>query len=113
MTKVHLTAEPSVSSYPLDDELVLYTPTDGQAYVLNHTAARIWNLLDGTRTEVAVARELSDTFGENYDDVLVDVRELVQHLRSVGLLAAEADSSGLLAAEPDTKIKLAAEPDSN
>jgi hypothetical protein len=91
MTNAHPTAAPSVSSYPLDDELVLYTPSDGQAYVLNHTAARIWSLLDGTRTEVNVARELADTFGESYDDVLLDVRELVQHLRTVGLLAAEPD----------------------
>jgi hypothetical protein len=92
MTNAHPTAAPSVSSYPLDDELVLYTPSDGQAYVLNHTAARIWHLLDGTRTEVTVARELADTYGENYDDVLGDVRELVQHLTAVGLLATEPDS---------------------
>lgn len=91
MTNAHPTAAPSVSSYPLDDELVLYTPSDGQAYVLNHTAARIWHLLDGTRNEVTVARELADTFGENYDDVLTDVHELVLHLRSVGLLAADPD----------------------
>jgi hypothetical protein len=87
-----------VSSYPLDDELVLYTSNDGQAYILNHTAARVWHLLDGTRTDVAVARELSDTYGETYDDVLEHVRELVEHLRAVGLLlpdgAAAADASG-------------------
>jgi hypothetical protein len=91
MTHARPLAAPSVSSYPLDDELVLYTPTDGQAYVLNHTAARIWHLLDGTRTEIAVARELADTYGENYDEVLVDVRELVGHLRTVGLLAGESE----------------------
>jgi len=89
MMNAHPTAAQSVSSYPLDDELVLYTPSDGQAYVLNHTAARIWLLLDGTRNEVAVARELADTYGENYDDVLGDVQELVQHLSAVGLLAVE------------------------
>jgi PqqD family protein of HPr-rel-A system len=93
MTNVRPTAAPSVSSYPLDDELVLYTPTDGQAYVLNHTAARIWSLLDGTRTEIAVARELADTYGEEYDDVLGDVRELVGHLRAVGLLDAEPEGA--------------------
>jgi PqqD family protein of HPr-rel-A system len=93
MTNVRPLAAPSVSSYPLDDELVLYTPTDGQAYVLNHTAARIWHLLDGTRTEVAVARELADTYGEQYDDVLGDVRELVGHLRAVGLLVGEPDGA--------------------
>ena len=81
MTNANPTAAQSVSSYPLDNELVLYTPVDGQAYVLNHTAARIWSLLDGTRTELA------DTYGEEYDAVLSDVHELVGHLRAVGLLA--------------------------
>jgi PqqD family protein of HPr-rel-A system len=93
MTNVRPAAASSVSSYPLDDELVLYTPTDGQAYVLNHTAARIWQLLDGTRDEGTVARELADTYGESYDDVLSDVRELLGHLQSVGLLAVEADAN--------------------
>jgi hypothetical protein len=93
MTNTRPIAAPSVSSYPLDNELVLYAPTDGQAYVLNHTAARIWYLLDGTRTDVTVARELADTYGENYDDVLVDVRELVQHLSAVGLLASAPDGN--------------------
>jgi PqqD family protein of HPr-rel-A system len=92
-TNAHPSALPGVSTYPLDDELVLYTPSDGQAYVLNHTAARIWGLLDGTRTETTVARELADTYGQEYDDVLGDVRELVQHLRTVGLLAGEPDSN--------------------
>lgn len=96
MPETHPVAAPSVSSYPLDDELVLYTPTDGQAYVLNHTAARIWRLLDGTRTESSVAREIADSYGESYDDVLSDVRELVRHLGNVGLLAA-----AVVGAEPD------------
>jgi PqqD family protein of HPr-rel-A system len=92
MMNAQPTAAPSVSSYPLDDELVLYTPSDGQAYVLNHTAARIWKLLDGTRTETTVARELADTYGQVYDEVLNDVRELVAHLRTVGLIAGEPDA---------------------
>ena len=89
MTFDHLTATPSVSSYPLDDELVLYTPSDGQAYILNRTAARVWRLLDGTRTEITLAREIADTYGEDYEQVLVDVHELVDHLRSVGLLTLQ------------------------
>jgi hypothetical protein len=93
MTNAHPTAAPSVSSYPLDDELVLYAPSDGQAYVLNHTAAYVWQLLDGTRTEMAVARELADTYGQDYDDVLNDVRELVRHLSAVGLLTDQPASS--------------------
>ena len=93
MTKIPPAVAPSVSSYPLDDEIVLYTPQDGQAYILNHTAARVWRLLDGTRTEKVLARELADTYGEDYDQVLVDVRELVRHLRAVGLLEAEPNGA--------------------
>jgi len=89
MTYAPLAVAPSVSSYPLDDEIVLYTPTDGQAYILNHTAARVWRLLDGTRTETTLAQELADT----YDEVLGDVRELVGHLRAVGLLVAEPNGA--------------------
>ena len=85
-------AVPTVSSYPLDDELVLYTSTDGQAYILNHTAARVWRLLDGTRTEVEAAREVADTYGEAYEQVLGDVRELVEHLLTAGLLMAAPDA---------------------
>jgi hypothetical protein len=92
MSEVRPMALPSVSSYPLDDELVLYTSTDGQAYILNHTAARVWRLLDGTRTEVTVAQEVADTYGEEYDQVLQDVRELVAHLQTVGLLTAASDA---------------------
>jgi hypothetical protein len=93
MTDTRLAAAPSVSSYPLDDEIVLYTPADGQAYILNHTAARVWRLLDGTRTEISLARELADTYGEDYDQVLVDVRELVGHLLAVDLLATEPNGA--------------------
>ena len=92
MSEARPMALPSVSSYPLDDELVLYTSADGQAYILNHTAARVWRLLDGTRTEVTVAQEVADTYGEEYDQVLQDVRELVAHLQTVGLLTAAVDA---------------------
>ena len=93
MTQLLPAAAPTVSSYPLDDELVLYTQTDGQAYILNHTAARIWHLLDGTRSETMLAQEIAATFGEPYEQVLGDVRELLEHLSSVGLLAP-APSAG-------------------
>ena len=82
-------AHPAVSSYSLDDELVIYTPTDGQAYVLNRTAARIWQLCDGTRTDRAMAREIAVAFGEDEAQILADVRELIEGLTSAGLVTLE------------------------
>ena len=82
-------AHPEVSSYPLDDEIVIYTPTDGQAFVLNRTAARVWELCDGTRTDVAMAREIADAYGEDEAQVLADVRELIDGLSAAGLVTFE------------------------
>lgn len=86
MTDAPLAVAPSVTAYALDDELVLYSPADGQAYVLNHTAARVWRLLDGTRSAEAIAREIATAYGEPYEQVLADVHELVGQLRAAGLL---------------------------
>jgi hypothetical protein len=79
-------AHPDVSSYPLDDELVVYTPADGQAFVLNRTGARVWELCDGLHTEQAMAREIAAAYGEDEARVLADVRELVRGLAAAGLV---------------------------
>ena len=82
---------PDVSAYPLDDEIVIYAPTDGQAtggqaFVLNRTAARIWELCDGTRTAAGMAREIADAYGQDASQVLTDVYELIEALHSAGLV---------------------------
>ena len=79
-------AHPDVSAYPLDDEVVIYAPTDGQAFVLNPTAARIWALCDGTRTDVTMAREIAEAYGQDEEQVLADVRELIDGLSAAGLV---------------------------
>jgi PqqD family protein of HPr-rel-A system len=79
-------ARPDVSAYPLDDEIVIYTPADGQAFVLNPTAARIWELCDGTRTDAAMAREIAEAYGQDEARVLADVRELIAGLHAAGLV---------------------------
>ncbi len=82
-------AHPDASAHPLDDEVVLYTPSDGQAFVLNRTAARVWALCDGTRTDAELAREIAATYGEDEAQVLADVRELIQGLLAARLVILE------------------------
>ncbi len=77
---------PSVSAFPLDDELVLHDSRSGEVYVLNRTGARIWTLCDGSSTAASVAQAMSATFGLSYEEALADVRELVDDLRHAGLL---------------------------
>jgi hypothetical protein len=80
---------PAVTAYPLDDDLVLYHPDRPQAYVLNRTGARIWELCDGTRNPGAIARAIARGYQLDYRQALGDVQELLQDLRHAGLLAAE------------------------
>ena len=75
-----------VSAFPLDDDLVLYDARQGIGYVLNSTAARIWELCDGSRTVAAVAREIAAAYELPYQQALADVDEFVADLRRAGLL---------------------------
>ena len=78
---------PGVAALPLDDDVVLYQQGDERAFVLNHTASRIWSLCDGTRAAESIAEEIAAGYGVAYDHALSDVRDFVIRLRRAGLLA--------------------------
>lgn len=80
---------PEVTTFPLDDELVLYDPRSAWAYVLNATAARIWSFWDGSRSIASVARAIATTYALPYQQALADVRDLIAELCSAGLLVIE------------------------
>src|SRR5690242_20109374 len=77
---------PAVAAFPLDEELVLCEEPTGQVFVLNPTGARIWALLDGTRSTREVAADLAASYGIDYGTALRDVDELVAELVDAGLL---------------------------
>lgn len=77
---------PQVSAFPLDDELVLFDPRNGQSYVLNPTAARVWEWCDGSRTLEALARALASAYALDEAQALADVSDLVEGLRRARLL---------------------------
>jgi hypothetical protein len=68
---------PEVSAFPLDDALVLFDARNNQSYMLNTTAARVWALLDGTRSVGLVAHDLAKAYGIREQQALNDVRELL------------------------------------
>lgn len=80
------TPNPTVQTNPLDTELVLYDTAGCQAHVLNHTAAYIWTLCNGSRTLAAVARGMANIYGIPYRQALLDVRKLTTKLENAGLL---------------------------
>lgn len=84
---------PSVVSYPLDEELVVFDEATQEGFILNGTAAQIWTLADGSRTQESLARQIARSYGIPYREARDDVDELIGGLRQAGLLAgAEAQS---------------------
>lgn len=57
-------------------------------YVLNETAARIWNLLDGQRSVADIGGILEQEYSVESDTVQADVVEIVEELRQLGMLRA-------------------------
>ena len=78
--------QPNITACPLDDELVLYELTRGQAYVLNATAAQIWRWCDGRRSVTAIAHALAAAHGLPNRQALADVRACLAALQEAGLL---------------------------
>jgi PqqD family protein of HPr-rel-A system len=81
------TRRAEVAAYPVDDELVLYDSREGQGFVLNSTAARIWTLCDGLRTTAGVAEAMATSYALEYEEALTDVCECLERLRDAGLIA--------------------------
>lgn len=81
-----LRASPAVNAHALDDELVLYDSGANRAYVLNASAASLWQLCNGSSTVDQAIHELADTYNRDLDEVTRDVVEFVRAAREAGLL---------------------------
>ncbi len=69
------------------DQLFLYRAENKEAvHCLNSGAAVIWLLCDGTRDEVSMAREVSETYHVPEPVVLEDIRLTLARLKELGLL---------------------------
>ncbi len=83
-----LVRHPDISTFPLDDNLVLYDARDGAVHVLNATAALVWTAVDGMRNARALARGLAAHCGIAAPPALADVCSLLADLRRADLLVA-------------------------
>lgn len=73
----------------LDDELSVFDTSTGTAVALNHTAADILALADGTSTIDDVTHVLARTYGVEAASIADDVRAAVQQLRDANLLVTD------------------------
>lgn len=75
----------------LDDQAVLYDPTNGMTYRLNLTAYLIWQMCDPSRTIGELARHLADQFQVDPAVAQDDVEQLLAMFASNGMLQTAAN----------------------
>ncbi|HEY0607717.1 MAG TPA: PqqD family protein [Herpetosiphonaceae bacterium] len=81
-TTLYVAAQPGIVGQILNDEAVLLIPGKGEVKVLNAVGARIWSLVDGSRTltqiAAAIAAEYAVEPAQAEADTLAFVAELAQ-----------------------------------
>jgi hypothetical protein len=65
----------------IENEAIVVAPGEGIARVLNATAARVWEMLDGTRSLSAITEAIALEFDAPAREIEADVLELVQNLK--------------------------------
>jgi len=76
----------------LDNEILLYHPGLTKAIQLNETAAIVWELCDGRRSEDEITSLLVEAFPDQADEVRRDVDAVLRRLSSEGALQHSAGS---------------------
>ena len=89
-----LTVDPEVWAEDLDDEMIVYSKRRGRAYVLNPTAALVWELCDGSGNADSVARTLAQGYGRPYEQTVADVQRFVREMDEAGLLVSASEPRG-------------------
>jgi hypothetical protein len=75
---------PAIAWQTIDEETVLLD-VDGRRLIgLNETGARIWALMDGTRSVDAISRVLADEFETSVETATEDVRAFLEELVQLG-----------------------------
>ncbi len=84
--------EPSVVGKTMENgEAVLILPGKGQIKVLNEVAARIWQLVDGTRSVAQIAMAIAEEFQVGEQQAGQDVWEFLNALAARGLIQMSDD----------------------
>lgn len=68
----------------ITDGLILYDPEQDEAFVLNETAALVWE--NAELPEPEIARLLAEEYDITEDHALADARDLIRELAAMGLL---------------------------
>jgi hypothetical protein len=91
-----LRRNPQIEAAPLKDEILLFNGSANKFFVMNVTAAFLWERLGEPIGEGALAQALCTSFsGITADQALADVRQTVKSMLDLGLLVDEGvDAAG-------------------
>ena len=81
-----LTVNSTVAMQDTGDELVVVLPDQGKYVVLNATGAKVTQILDGKKTLIEIATEISESFDMDFNQVMKDVLAFSEDLVSRGIL---------------------------
>lgn len=70
----------------LDDEIVLYHPTDTRMLYFNQTASLIWQLCDGERSVEQIIALLAAAYPEAETDIPADVQATLEDFLKQGCI---------------------------
>jgi hypothetical protein len=76
----------SVVTEDLDDDLCLYLDATNDVAVLNQTAADIWTLVDGARSNTEIVAMLARAYGRPAEEISDDVQRVLGDLAGRGFL---------------------------
>ena len=89
-----LRRNPKVEVAPLKDELVLFDGTANKFFVMNASAAFLWEQLQEPSAEEALAARMCASFsGVGADQALDDIRRTVKQMLELGLLIEEGPAA--------------------
>lgn len=86
---------PDASVKELDGESVLTVPGQEEGLAMSEAAAHCWDLLDGRRNILKIARRIAGEYGISTREAIADVRRFVRRLKEA-LLALEASEWALV-----------------
>jgi hypothetical protein len=73
----------------LDNELLLYHPTETKIFYFNQTASLIWQLCDGQHSVSEIIGLLNDAYPEAVDTIPIDVANTLKQFEEHGCIEVE------------------------
>jgi len=73
----------------LDNELLLYHPTETKIFYFNQTASLIWQLCDGQHSVSEIIGLLNNAYPEAVDTIPIDVANTLKQFEEHGCIEVE------------------------